>query len=62
MVVQFGSGGAVTLSSKPVRMGNVLRRITVYVLFEMNSDQNDFKLVWIVFIKKRFRETIEQEK
>ena len=37
MVVQFGSGGAVTLSSKPVRiMGNGLRRATVYVLFEMN--------------------------
>lgn len=45
MVVQFGSGGAVTLSSKPVRMRNVLRGITVYVLFEMNSDQNYLKIV-----------------
>ena len=44
MVVQFGSGGAVTLSSKPVRMGNVLSRITVYVLFEVNSDQIYFKI------------------
>ena len=40
MVVQFGSGGAVTLSSKPVRLAYALRRITVYVLCEVNSDKN----------------------
>lgn len=46
MVVQFGSGGAVTLSSKPVRiMGNVFRCTTVYVLFVMNSDQHDLNIV-----------------
>ena len=45
MVVQFGSGGAVTLSSKPVRMENGLHCITVNVMFELNSDQNDLKIV-----------------